>query len=37
MDAKYNYIIDKMKWRLMLNHAGFGLWFSTSVVMLRLT
>jgi len=25
MDAKYNYIIDSMKWRIVLNLAGFGL------------
>ena len=37
MDAKYNYIIDSMKWRIVLNLAGFGLWLATSVVLLRLT
>jgi hypothetical protein len=37
MDAKYNYIIDSMKWRIMLNLAGFGLWLATSVALLRLT
>jgi len=25
MDAKYNYIIDSMKWRIGLNMAGFAL------------
>ena len=24
MDAKYNYIIDSMKWRIVMNLAGFG-------------
>ena len=23
MDAKYNYIIDSMKWRIVMNLAGF--------------
>ena len=37
MDAKYNYIIDSMKWRIVLNLAGFALWLATGVVILRLT
>jgi hypothetical protein len=37
MDAKYNYIIDSMRWRIALNLAGFGLWLAASVVLLRLT
>jgi len=37
MDAKHNYIIDSMKWRIGLNLAGFGLWLATAVVLLRLT
>jgi hypothetical protein len=37
MDAKYNYIIDSVKWRIVLNSAGFCLWLATSVVLLRLT
>jgi hypothetical protein len=37
MDAKYNYIIDSLKWRTVLNVAGFGLWLAASVVLLRLT
>jgi hypothetical protein len=36
MGAKYNYIIDSMKWRIVLNLAGFGLWLAASVVLLRL-
>ena len=36
MDAKYNYIIDSMKWRIMLNMAGFALWLAASVVLVRL-
>ncbi len=37
MDAKYNHIIDSMKWRIVLNLAGFGLWLAASVVLLRLS
>jgi len=37
VDAKYNYIIDSMKWRIVLNLAGFGLWLAASAVLLRLT
>jgi hypothetical protein len=37
MDARYNYIIDSMKWRIALNLTGFGLWLVASVVLLRLT
>ena len=37
MDAKYNHSIDSMKWRIVLNLAGFGLWLAMSVVLLRLT
>ena len=37
MDAKYNYIIDSMNWRIALNLTGFGLWLAVSVVLLRLT
>jgi hypothetical protein len=36
MDAKYNYIIDSMKWRIMLNLGVFGLWLAASVVLLHL-
>jgi hypothetical protein len=35
MDAKYNYIIDSVKWRIILNLAGFGLWLAASVLLLR--
>ncbi len=37
MDAKYNYIIDSIKWRIVLNLAGFVVWLAASVVLLRLT
>ena len=37
MDAKYNYIIDSVTWRIVLNLAGFGLWLGASLVLLRLT
>jgi hypothetical protein len=35
MDAKYNYIIDSMKWRIALNTAGFVVWLAVSVALLR--
>jgi hypothetical protein len=37
MDAKYNYIIDSMKWRITLNLVGFGLWLAASVLLLHLS
>ena len=35
MDAKYNYIIDSMKWRIALNMAGFTLWLATAFTLLK--
>ncbi len=35
MDAKYNYIIDSMKWRIALNLVGFAVWLATAVALLR--
>jgi len=35
MDAKYNYIIDSVKWRIALNMAGFTLWLVTAVALLN--
>ena len=35
MDAKYNYIIDSMKWRIALNMAGFMLWLVTAFSLLN--
>jgi hypothetical protein len=35
MDAKYNYIIDSMKWRIALNMAGFALWLVTAFALLK--
>jgi hypothetical protein len=34
MDAKYNYIIDSMKWRIALNLIGFALWLAAAVALL---
>jgi len=31
MSAKYNYIIDSMKWRVWLNLVGFALWLAAVV------
>lgn len=36
MDAKYNYIIDSMSWRIVLNIAGFTAWLATCVALLRI-
>jgi hypothetical protein len=35
MDAKYNYIIDSMQWRIALNMVGFALWLAVAVALLR--
>lgn len=35
MEAKYNYIIDSMKWRIGLNLAGFAVWALLAVALLR--
>jgi hypothetical protein len=35
MDAKYNYIIDSMKWRILLNVTGFVVWLAASAALLR--
>jgi hypothetical protein len=35
MDAKYNYIIDSIKWRILLNLTGFVLWLAASAAILR--
>jgi hypothetical protein len=36
MDAKYNFIIDSMKWRIALNILGFAAWLAVSVGLMRL-
>jgi len=36
MDAKYNFIIDSMSWRIALNVAGFATWLAACVVLLRI-
>lgn len=35
MEAKYNYIIDSMKWRIGLNLAAFAVWMFAAVALLR--
>ena len=35
MDAKYNYIIDSMKWRIALNLAGFAVWLAATVALFK--
>jgi hypothetical protein len=34
MDAKYNYIIDNMKWRIALNLLGFALWLGAAFALM---
>jgi hypothetical protein len=36
VDAKYNYIIDSMKWRIAINVAAFAIWVVASVALLRM-
>jgi hypothetical protein len=36
MDAKYNYIIDSMKWRVSLNSIVFALWLGALLGLLKL-
>jgi hypothetical protein len=35
MDAKYNYIIDSMTWRIALNLAGFAVWLAAAIALLK--
>ena len=35
MDAKYNYIIDSMNWRIALNVAGFVVWLAAGLALLH--
>jgi hypothetical protein len=35
MDAKYNFIIDSMKWRIALNLAGFAVWLAVTVALFK--
>jgi hypothetical protein len=35
MDAKYNFLMDDVRWRIALNVAGFGLWFALAYALLR--
>jgi hypothetical protein len=34
MSAKYNHIIDSMRWRIALNLAGFALWLGLAFVLM---
>jgi len=36
MDAKYNFLIDSMLWRIALNLAGFALWLGAAVGLMSL-
>jgi hypothetical protein len=35
MDAKYNFIIDSITWRIALNLAGFGVWLAISLALIK--
>ena len=35
MEAKYNFIMDSMKWRIGLNLAGFAVWIVAAVALLK--
>ena len=35
MDAKHNFLIDEMKYRITFNLAGFALWFGIVYLLLR--
>jgi hypothetical protein len=36
MDAKYNYIIDSLGWRIALNLTGFALWLAAAIALMKL-
>jgi hypothetical protein len=35
MDAKYNFLMDDVRWRIALNVTGFGLWLALTYALLR--
>ncbi len=34
MNAKYNFLMDDIKWRIMLNLAGFAVWLAAVYVLM---
>jgi hypothetical protein len=36
MDAKYNFLIDNIGWRIVLNVTGFAVWLAACVALLRI-
>jgi hypothetical protein len=34
MSARYNYIIDSMKWRIALNLLGFAVWLGATFALM---
>jgi hypothetical protein len=36
MDAKYNFLIDSMGWRVALNVSGFALWLALAYTLMKL-
>ena len=35
MDAKYNFLMDDLRWRIALNVTGFALWLAAAYALLR--
>ena len=36
MDAKYNFLIDSVGWRIALNLTGFAVWFGAVFALMKL-
>jgi len=36
MDAKYNFIIDSLGWRIALNLTGFAVWLGVVIGLMKL-
>jgi hypothetical protein len=36
MDAKYNFIIDSLGWRIALNLTGFAVWLAAAIALMKL-
>ena len=36
MDAKYNFLIDSVGWRIALNLTGFAVWLAAAMALMKL-
>jgi hypothetical protein len=36
MDAKYNFLIDSVGWRIALNLTGFAVWLAAAIALMKL-